>query len=279
MAYSEKQIRITISVEGEVHTFAGFACAVRVKRQGAPELPSLEARIWGLSEARLAQLTMLSFNALSLKENRIIVEPGEGGNLSKVFEGEITNSVPDFNAAPSPVLNIEAITAAYAKREASPPIAVNGAQSAASLSEGIAREAGFTFHNEGVNASIQNAVINGDPVSKLMWIANTVGADLVFDDQEVSLIPANGSRGPAAAVTLISPETGQIGYPSFDSMGIQCRTLFRPDLRIGGTVQIQSRLPRATGAWKLYALEHNLTAYLPGGGKWETLFSGTWLGD
>lgn len=277
-SYTEKQLLITIEIEGQSYAFPGFACSVHIKRQGAPELPTLNAQIWGLSEERLAQLTMLSFNALSLKPNRIRVQAGENGQLSKVFEGEITNSVPDFNAAPSPVLNIEAITAAFPKLEPAPPVSVAGSQSAASLVEAFAKEAGLTFRNHGVTASVQNCTINGDPISKMGWVAQAVGADLVFDDSEVVLIPADGTRGETSSVTAISPETGEVGYPSFDNMGIRLRTFFRPDLQIGGTCQVQSRLPRASGIWKIYSVEHDLSANLPSGGAWFTSVSATWLG-
>lgn len=277
-SYTEKQIVISITIEGQTYSFPGFACAVHIKRQGAPELPTLTAQIWGLSEDRLAQLTMLSFNALSLKPNRIRVQAGDAGQMSDVFYGEITNSVPDFNASPSPVLNIEAITASFAKLEPSAPVSVSGSQTAASLCEQFAKEAGLTFKNEGVTASVQNCTINGDPISKLEWVAQSVGADLVFDDTEVSLIPANGTRGQTASVTVISPETGEVGYPSFDNMGIRLKTFFRPDLLIGGTCQVSSRLPRASGVWKIYSIEHDLTANHPSGGAWFTNIAATWLG-
>lgn len=279
-SYSQKQLTISVTIEDQRMTFEGFATQVHIKKQASPELPTMTAQLFGLSEDHLAQLTMLSFNALSMKKNVIEVEAGEDGVKSTVFVGEITNSLPDFNAAPSPALNIEAITAAYPKLQAASPVAVNGSQSAASLCEAFAKEAGFTFRNAGVTASVENAVINGDPVSKMQWIATAVGADLIFDDKEVALVPVAGHRGEAQGnVTVISPETGAVGYPSFDSMGIKCKTFFRPDLMVGGTCRIESLLPRATGQWKIYSLEHSLSANMPSGGDWFTTFSATWLGD
>jgi hypothetical protein len=275
-SYSPKNLVIEIDIEGEHLVFDGFACSVRIKRQGVPELPSLQARLWGLSEARMAQLTMLSFNALSLKRNRIMVRAGEGSRLSTVFMGEITNSAPDFNSAPSPVLQIEAITASFAKLEPTPPVSVNGSQSAASLVESFAKQAGFNFRNEGVTASLADCVINGDPISKAEWVANAVGADLIFEDDTVVLLPADKARGHSS-VTAINPQNGQIGYPSFDQFGIRCKTFFRPDLSIGDTVQITSRLPRASGAWRLTSIEHSLSANLPTNGDWFTDFAGTWF--
>jgi len=278
-SYTRKSVTVAITIEGRRMAFPGFATKAHIQRQGSPELPSAKVQIWGLSESKLSELTMLAFNALSLKPNRIeITAEDEGVFSSIIFEGEITNSVPDFNSAPSPVLNIEAITASYAKLDPAPPVAVNGTQTAASLGEQFAKEAGFAFRNEGVTASVSDAVINGDPIHKLEWLAQAVGADLVFDDKEVVMIPADGSRGQVATVTAINPATGLVGYPSFDNLGIRLKTFLRPDLLVGQTIRVDSMLPRASGVWKIYALEHELASGLPSGGAWITSVAATWQG-
>jgi hypothetical protein len=278
-SYSRKSVTVAITIEGRRMAFPGFATKVQIKRQGSPELPSAKVQIWGLSEARLSELTMLAFNALSLKPNRIEITAEDEGNFrSVIFEGEITNSVPDFNAAPSPVLNVEAITASFAKLAPTPPVAVAGTQTAASLCEQFAKEAGLAFRNEGVTASLSDCVINGDPIHKLEWVARSVEADLVIDDKEAVLIPASGSRGRTASVTAINAATGLVGYPSFDNMGIRLKTFLRPDLVVGQLMQVSSMLPRASGTWKIYSLEHELASGLPNGGAWFTSVAGTWQG-
>lgn len=277
-SFTEKQLVVTIVLDGERMSFPGFATVVQIQKQGAPELPKANIQIFGLSEAKLAQLTLLSFDGLSLRPNRIEVMAGDAeSGMSLCFEGEITNSAPDFNAAPSPVLNIEAITAAYPKLLPQSPVSVSGSQSVESLMESFASDAGLTFRNEGVSTSLSNCTINGDPISKMQWVADTIGADLIFDDKEVVLVPQNGTRGPMLTVSAINPETGQIGYPSFDSMGIRCSCFFRPDLMVAGYCRIESSLPRASGVWKIYSVTHELASNLPGGGPWMSTIAGTWM--
>lgn len=202
---------------------------------------------------------------------------GDSTGMSLCFEGEITNSAPDFNAAPSPVLNIEAITAAYPKLLPQSPVSVMGSQSVESLMETFAADAGLTFRNEGVSTSLSNCTISGDPITKMQWVADTIGADLIIDDSEVVLVPTSGTRGQLLTVTAINPETGQIGYPSFDSMGIRCSCFFRPDLMVAGYCRIESSLPRASGVWKIYSVTHELAANLPGGGPWMSTIAGIWM--
>lgn len=276
-SFTEKQLVVSITLDGEKMSFPGFATTVHIQKQGAPELPKANIQLFGLSEDKLAQLTLLSFDGLSLRPNRVEVMAGDAAGMSLCFEGEITNSAPDFNAAPSPVLNIEAITAAYPKLLPQSPVSVTGSQSVESLMETFAADAGLTFRNEGVSTSLSNCTINGDPITKMQWVADTIGADLIIDDSEVVLVPTSGTRGQLLTVTAINPETGQIGYPSFDSMGIRCSCLFRPDLMVAGYCRIESSLPRASGVWKIYSVTHELTANLPSGGPWMSTIAGIWM--
>lgn len=278
LSFTEKQLVVTILLDGEQMSFPGFATTVHIQKQGAPELPRANVQIFGLSEAKLAQLTLLSFDGLSLRPNRMQIMAGDSeSGMSICFEGEITNSAPDFNAAPSPVLNIEAITAAYPKLLPQSPVSISGSQAVEDLMESLASEAGLTFRNEGVSTSLSNCTINGDPISKMQWVADTIGADLIFDDKEVILVPRDGTRGQLLTVTAINPKTGQIGYPSFDSMGIRCSCFFRPDLMVAGYCRIESSLPRASGVWKIYSVDHDLSANLPSGGPWTSTIAGTWM--
>lgn len=278
LSFTEKQLVVTILLDGEQLSFPGFATTVHIQKQGAPELPRANVQIFGLSEAKLAQLTLLSFDGLSLRPNRIQIMAGDSeSGMSICFEGEITNSAPDFNAAPSPVLNIEAITAAYPKLLPQSPVSISGSQAVEDLMESLASEAGLTFRNEGVSTSLSNCTINGDPISKMQWVADTIGADLIFDDKAVILVPRDGTRGQLLTVTAINSQTGQIGYPSFDSMGIRCSCFFRPDLMVAGYCRIESSLPRASGVWKIYSVDHDLSANLPSGGPWTSTIAGTWM--
>ena len=282
-SYTEKAMRVTITIDdgtgnGNQMIFTDHAMSVRIQKQGAPELPKANLSIYGLSESQMAQLTMLSFDALSLKRNVIEIAAGEkGGPLSVVFQGEIMNSSPDMNAMPSPVMQIEAITAAYPKLIPAGPVAVSGEQTIDSLFTTFAEQCGLTYRGYGISGSLSNCVINGDPITKARWIADTVGVDLVIDDAELTAVASDSARGEAVTVEAINPQTGQIGYPSFDSMGIQVTCFFRPELRVAGMMRIASSMPRASGVWKIYSVTHDLSVNQPGGGPWRTTAAGTWM--
>lgn len=258
--------------------FTDHAMAVRVQKQGAPELPKANVSIWGLSLDQMTQLTMLSFDALSMRRNVIEIAAGEEGNeLSTVFRGEIMTASPDMNAAPSPVMRLEAISAAYPKLVPLSPVAVKGQQTVDSLMRSFAEQAGMEYENVGITSSVTNCVINGDPITKAQWLADTIGAELVIDDNTMVLVSPTKARGEAVMIDVLNPETGQIGYPTFDNMGIKALCFFNPSLKVSGLCRIESSMPRATGVWKIYSVVHTLSVNQPSGGSWRTEIAGTWL--
>lgn len=283
MSYTEKALRITVTLDdggvGSQMIFTANAMSARIQKQGVPELPKASVSIWGLSHEQMTQLTFLSFNALSLRRNVIEIQAGEvGGALATVFQGEIATAAPNMNASPSPEMQIEAISAAYPKLIPQSPTSVQGEVSVDDIMKKIASDAGMSFENHGVSGSIANVYFRGGPITKAKWVARTIGADLVIDDTTMVLVPAGSTRGTeAVGIDLISPETGEIGYPTFDSMGIRASCFFNPNLRVMGLCRVSSMMPRASGVWKIYSLSHELAANIPGGGPWKTTFSATWV--
>ena len=285
-SYSEKVMRITITIDSgggkaESLIFTDYAMSCRITKQGAPELPKASVSIYGLSEAQMSHLTLLSFDSLSLRRNVIEIAAGEKGKeLAIVFQGEIMNAAPDMNAMPSPVMQLEAITAAYPKLIPLSPVAVKGSQTVNDLAKTFAQEAGLTYEGHGVTGSVKDCVISGDPITKLEKLAEMAGVDMVVDDMQVNFIAPNAAKKeavPLSMAEIINPWTGQIGYPSFDSMGVRVTCFFRPDLQVAGLMRIQSGMPRATGLWKIYSVSHELSVNQPGGGAWRTVASGTWM--
>ena len=55
------------------------------------------------------------------------------------------------------------------------------------------------------------------------------------------------------------------GYPRFSSNGIEVSTLFNPDIKPGGQVQVDSTLTMACGKWLVSDATHALESEMPGG--------------
>ena len=268
------QVAITLgkgmfSEGGNTKTIEGLACDVSVTKPGLPEKNSASVKIWGLKYEDMAQLNMLAFKPLESQHNLISIKAGEQGqNLSLVFAGEITSAFADFNAAPDVCMEFESDSGSYPHQIATPTTTVNGEAQADKLFTQFAAEAGYTYKNEGVTASVQNAWFPGSPIDKMGKLARDIGCELLIDDGAVVVMPAGQARAGNAA--LLSKDTGLIGYPTFNQDGIVCKCIYNPGLQYGGLIKVESRVPRAAGVWKITKLSHSLSAYNPQGGPWES---------
>lgn len=265
----------TFSEGGNTKTIEGLACDVTVQKPGLPEKNSATIKIWGLKYEDMAQLTMLSFKPLESQHNLISIKAGEKddtdsarSSLALVFQGEITSAFADFNAAPDVCMQFEADSGSYPQQIAAPVVTVKGDAQAEKLFAQFAKEAGYTFKNEGVTSSVKNAWFPGSPIDKMTKLARDIGCELIIDDGAVTILPMGKAREGNAV--LLTRDTGLIGYPTFNQDGISCRCIFNSDLVYGGLIKMESIVPRASGVWRITKLTHHITAYIPGGGNWES---------
>jgi hypothetical protein len=245
----------TLTVPGGAN---GLTMSVSITKPGLPDKNKANIKITGLSLAHMEQLTTLGFMPMESQKNLCQVRAGADDNIAVVFEGEITKAFPDMNGAPDIQMDIEAESGAYPQLIPEAPVSVQGEAPVADLIQTECANMGYTFKNEGVTASVRNAVFNGSPLEKIQFIAKQVGAEIILDDRTVILLPGDGTPREGDAV-LLTPETGLLGYPTFTQDGIQCKCLFNPNLQIGGQVKIESIVPKATGHWKIVKLTHNIS--------------------
>ena len=283
-SFKLKTIRTTITLGkgtfgggGNSKIIEGLATDVDITKPGLPEKNSASVSIAIISLADMEQMTFLAFQPLQSLKNLITIEAGEQGKtLATVFKGEITSAYADYGSVPDVEFKIEALSGGYAAQIGAKPISVKGNAKAADLIKQFAKEIGYTFKNEGVAASVRNAVFNGSPIEKARSVADEVGAELLIDDDSMILMPYDKPRSGGAV--LLTPETGLIGYPSFTSDGISFSCFFNPNLKQGGQVKIESIVPRASGYWKITKLSHRLTAYRTGGGSWYSSVDAAYIG-
>jgi len=275
-SYTKKALEITVSLGrgafsggGSVLKARGLPVTAHIEKPGLPDSNRASVSLHGLSLEHMEQMTTLAWDPLEYRRNTISIAAGnEGEELSTVFIGNITSAFADFSGAPDVVMKIEAATSLWGRLLPASPKAVTGQVSLEDFCRQQAEEAGLNFRNDGVTASLSNAVFNGSPVEKAVAAARQTGAELIIDDDAMILASRSGARSGAAV--LLSPETGMIGYPAFHSEGISVRSLFNPNLRYWGLVEVKSAVPKAGGLWRINKVTHQLTAYDPDGGPWET---------
>lgn len=279
MGFSVKQIQVRITLakgsfggRGTEKVINGLPVSVRISKPGGKDKNKAKISIGGMAYADMEQLTTLAFRPLQVDKNLIAVYAGDAKNgLSQVFAGEITTAWADFNRAPDVVFKVEAMAGYYPSLIAAGPQSVAGSMSAADFVSMQAQAAGYSFDNQGVTAQVKDCIFNGSPVQKAQACAAQVGATLLIDDNTFILLPPGQARKGDAVV--LTPQTGMLGYPTFSSDGIEVTAIFDPAFKLGGLIEVQSVVPKASGVWRVTKLEHSLAANVPGDGRWETKIS------
>ena len=268
------EVRITLAAgsfggQGERKILRGLPVEADVDKPGLPDKNKAQVKIYGMKYEDMEQLTTLAFRPLEARRNLISIMAGdEEHGLSEVFAGEIASAFADFNSAPDPAFQIEALSGYYPSLTPEGPQAVTGNAPVAEIIADLAGSMGYAFRNEGVTARLNNAVLNGSPLEKARAAAAQVGAELLVDDGVLTLLPAGSARSGEAVP--LSPSTGLFGYPAFTNDGLSLRALYNPSFRQGGLIRVESVVPRASGVWKITRLSHRLAAFSPGGGPWES---------
>lgn len=268
-SFTLKTIKLTLTYSGKQQVIEGLACDVNVTKPGLPEKNSASVSVWGLKYAAMEQLTMLAFRPLESEKNQITIEAGtKGEQLHTVFKGEITSASADFNESPDVSMKFECESGAYPQQIAEPVLTVDGEAKASDLFSQFAGGMGYSFKDEGLTTSVKDTWYSGSPFHKAYKLARDIDCELYVDDDEVIVMPLGQARKGNAV--LLNKDSGLIGYPVFNQDGISCTCLYNPDLQYGGLVKIESIVPKATGTWRIVKLSHNLSAYKPGGGPWES---------
>ena len=281
--YSLKDIRVSVALDKDgannQYVFQGFATNVSISKTGGVDFATAQVEIYGLTLSVMGQLTTLAFKPLNRRWNAIEIAAGEqGSDLPVIFRGCVTVAYADLNGS-SPVLKIEAQVGAYPILEPASTVSITGSQDAGAFIQSQSAQAGFDFQNDGVQGTLSDMTIYGDPITKIRTAADAVGADVVFDDDKTVLVPKDGVRRAEGGIPVVSAATGMIGYPTFTNQGIQCKTFFRPELHVAAAVQVETIVPHASGVWKITQLTHSLSAHNPGSSAWETSFEGMWMGE
>ena len=277
--FSVKTVRITIQLRkgefdngGNTVIIEGLPVSVTVTKQGGEAKNKASVTVDNLKLETATQLTTLAFKRLETYNNVIQIDAGsQGAELSTIFIGEITSAVPVMGDNKLS-LKIEALAGYYPALIPSTPTSVQENTTVEKLMKQFADEAGYSFENKGITASVANSVFIGSPIAKAKTLARQADVDLLIDDNKFTIQPFEAPK--EGQIPLLSKGTGLIGYPSFSNEGINCKSVFNDKLKVGSYFKLESVLPHASGEWQITKVEHRLEAYTPNSGTWESDVTG-----
>jgi hypothetical protein len=251
-------------------TLDGYWAVADIDKAGGQMMPSLKAKIHGVSQSDMNSACTLQWQKnSSMLKNTVQVYAIDGPQETFVFEGNIINAWGDYLAMPDAFLMIQAQGYHAAKLQPVAPLSYKGAVPVATVFGQIAANLGVSFENNGVNAMMSDLYLANTSVEQAKDLAQAAGIDLYFDDGVLAITP-RGEPRTTTQIPLISASSGMIGYPTFDGVGVNFRTYFNPAIKFGHQFQIQSDIKQATGLWYAMSISHHLDTQ-PGGGWGSTV--------
>jgi len=224
---------------------------------------------------QLSTVSRLNNGQVTTRFYQIIIEAGDAvAGMTAIFQGQVLLAAVDMNSAPDSTLHIAAHSGLLEAVKPTAALSFPGVADVATIMRNLATQNGYAFENNGITAKLSTPYFHGSPKQQMEDCATAANINWTLDNNILAIWPKGGSRD--GLIPLVSPGTGMIGYPSNAGSGgiIAVKTLFNPQLRIGGSCKVQSSLPFANGTFIMFGIAHDLESETPNG-QWETSFSGS----
>ena len=274
---SKKELRFVITLgtgkfgssNNDQMILQGFRAVAEIDKAGGMMMGTLRAKIYGVSQADMNSATTLQWKPGSLIPNTVEVYAIDGTAETLVFAGNIVNAWGDYQSMPDVYLHIQAQSAFYNQLKAVPPRIFKVQIDVSSVMSQIARDLGYTFENNGVKTQLSDIYLPNTGMEQAKDLAKAAGCDLYLDDKILAITPPNVPR--KGLIPLISKDTGLIGYPTYDGVGVNFQTLFDPSITFGGSIYLSTDILQAEGEWIVTSVAHRLEAEKPGGAWFSTV--------
>ena len=256
----------------------GLRASVYIDNAGGAMMGTMRAQIFGVTASDMNTLTstlwdnlVLGSSGSSFAFNAIQVFAIDGSQETLVYNGVVLNCWGVYTSMPEVYLYIEAQIGYASLVESTNPISVAADTDVNTVMGQIAKTMGFQFKNDGVSVSVPKGTYLGNTsMEQARTLMQMYKFWMYLDSTSpntLAIAPYGTARKTAAP--LISPQTGLIGYPVFNSTGVNFETLFNPGLVFGGPIVMQSSIPKANGTWTVTSMAHQLSSQTPGG-PWKT---------
>lgn len=251
------------SSENDQITLEGYRAIADIDKAGGMMMGTLRARIYGVSQEDMNSITTLQWKPQSIIPNTVEVYAIDGDKKTLVFAGNIVNAWGDYRSMPDVYLRMQAQSAFINQLKPIAPRSFQGSIDVASVMSQIAKDLGYNFENNGVSVTLTDVYLPNTGLEQAKDLAHAANIDLYLDDKTLAITPANSPRGEL--IPEISAESGMIGYPTFDGIGVNFQTIFNPSVTFGGRIKLTTDIKQAAGEWIVTSIGHRLESEKPGG--------------
>lgn len=279
MAYSDKQIVYVFnnpkgfSTEGvNTITITNVKSTIRVNAIGNLLGVRADINLIGLSTELLALLSekaMWNRRANAL-ENATNITIQVFVNEEKIFKGLITTSYTNMNTLPEPILHMSAVTSGEPALDKSPAFTAKGNILLGNTVRAILAPYNYSYNiaKSAEQINLVNPHYLGSSWQQVQHICGEFSLALYLNNDIVNIWPNVAKLDDKKP--YVSPDTGLVGYPVFNTNGIQFQTTYSPLLSVGRVMTLKTSLPYASGEYLLISVEHVLSSWIDNG-AWYTL--------
>lgn len=279
MSFTRKRIDLTITLGtgqfgdsgSNVVTLTGLRVHAAMQEFGGDAMPQAQLRVFGLPLDMVNQLTTIGpINAAIMYRNSVLVAAGDDETgMQTVYSGSIWQAWGEYQGMPDTPLNIIAAGGLSAALKPVDALSFVGPTDVAQIMQTLSTTMGLAFENNGVSVILSNPYLPGTALQQVRACARAADINFAIDRGTLAIWPKRSTPDQPAArggdVPLISTATGLVGYPTFSSNGLGLTTLYTPQIKRGGKVQVESSLAVANGTWVVSQLQHSLQSETPGG--------------
>jgi hypothetical protein len=275
---NKKQLRFVITLGTSTFksggfnqiTIQGLRASISIDKAGGVQMSTLRAKIWGVKESDMRACTTLQWKPLEKIRNTVEVFAIDGEIETLVFAGNIVNAWGDYQSIPDVFLHIQAQSAYFAQINPAQPLSYQGAMDAAEALRQIAEQMGLHMEVNGAKAMLNDIYVANTLTEQAKEIAKAANFSLYIDDKTMAICPQYGAR-EQSFIPDVSPQTGLVGYPTFDGIGVSFVTLYNPAIIFGGRVNVITDIPQAQGEWNVASMSHRLECEKPNGQWFSTV--------
>lgn len=249
-------------------TLSGLRVAANITKAGMPSMDTGNIRVWGLTRSQLNQLTRLGKPFWYQRDNTITVRAGDDeSGMSEVFAGTMINAYADFMGMPDVSLNVTAAGSLIHLARPVAPLSFAPGAEIATIAQQIAANMDKSFMNSGVTGVLSGSVyLPGtaiDQLRALLAAVPSIDADPNAGPagQSLEIWPRQKPRGTQAP--LLSKNTGLVGYPQFNDMGVGVTAIYQPGFIYGGRFVLETEVTPARGDWNIVGLAYDLESEVP----------------
>lgn len=246
---------------------SNFTLDITIQKQSGFMQSTADITIYGMSIEDINSFIRINTVPIMNYQNWVEVYAGyrlnNNGLPSLVYRGQVKSAMPDFNN-PSRPFKINSQVGIFTQNQVASPININGTQPLQSLYTNFAKSLGLAYNGQ-LTGNANNPIYQGSTVHQMNQLAKDYNLKTKIDDND--LLVAQKGQFYRNHETLISADTGMLGYPVGAEFGITVRTRFNPVLRFGQKVEVQSYAKWATGNWYINGITHTLQNR---GAKWES---------